>query len=529
MSGSVNNLDAEVLLERRCGQHWACSHECDQWIARKNLRALASRSWRNSQVNRADSVMRESVLEVTLPQKRDKVAQLIDSLVQNDYHFERDVSQQREALQEFRGEHASNGWYRPLYRKALQRVAAMTKPRTSLKFYELQTLPEYRAVMSKPSASTGIFSVYTNVKKKGDLTETEFVQMSRNASELVRSGAPGDPAELVTRLQLSIPVDEEGNLSLTDGRLEYKSKSRVAQCVSIVNNYIEMHMSVPAQKYMAGLRWYEGGKTRAELRELLGRWRMHYTDWCSVDYHHYDAHLPGWFITDVFKHVVRPWFGKLSDEQEATFNWMVDDFVNHSMLMEDGSIEVFHNGVPSGSQWTNMIDSLCNLVMLEYFAELKGKTYGRDYHCQICGDDNLIFHKGWFVLDDYAHFLDKVFGVPMSVDKCSYGLRIQDPEYLSTTWTQYGEWRSPWELIVKLVWHEHGRSYGDQPGEVTPWQVITAFYQMWPRGMSEWCDLGKLRRVSGCYGLDGLLTKEAAQAVGGIVAYESMYGPKQMA
>eukprot|EP00919_Chromeraceae_sp_WS-2016_P022370 GHVR01053125.1.p1 GENE.GHVR01053125.1~~GHVR01053125.1.p1 ORF type:complete len:550 (-),score=44.02 GHVR01053125.1:354-2003(-) len=56
-----------------------------------------------------------------------------------------------------------------------------------------------------------------------------------------------------------------------------------------------------------------------------------------------------------------------------------------------GGIARFKDGVPSGSLWTSIIDTIMNILYIAYVCDEIGLIYGVDCYCITCGDDLLLY------------------------------------------------------------------------------------------------------------------------------------------
>jgi len=119
----------------------------------------------------------------------------------------------------------------------------------------------------------------------------------------------------------------------------------------------------------------------------------------NADLSEFDQHVPDWIIRDTFKYL-STWFDftRVVDSEGKVWNvnplqtqlrWraMVSYFVKTKIRMpEGGTVQKFH-GVPSGSCWTNIIDTIVNCVQMRTVARRQGLHIHKDYYY---GDDSTI-------------------------------------------------------------------------------------------------------------------------------------------
>jgi hypothetical protein len=244
----------------------------------------------------------------------------------------------------------------------------------------------------------------------------------------------------------------------------------------------ESKFSKPVQEAFSQWREYAGGKSRNEQAIIIGDMRSNYGYAVSLDYSSYDQSLPSWLIEDAFD-IIKIMFRNDGSFDEELWNLMVAAFIHKDIIWKDGVVHCDH-GVPSGSMWTQIIDSLCNKLMIETaFNVIKG---GR-HQCFIMGDDNLIYHTADCDVNRLLEVVQYMFGVKVNKSKSAQFVRFQDPEFLSCYWRRNGEqWRQPKVLIDHLLWPERHRNY---MGNSTPELVVYSYILCYRAGMKEFLDI----------------------------------------
>lgn len=500
--------------------------------ATKQFLARAKDTWSDSdQFHGADGPMDKFLFSNNLikPEYVHSARKLLDDLKVNGYGFKRDVNAVKEAVNRFAAPHAPNAIYRSEYRDMLDEVAKNLKPKYWLMSVKFDTVSSLREFLSNPKASAGVLACYSVIKKKKDVQTKEMLNLLHDLEKsAVQNETMGEPTIIGIRLQNSIPLDEYGELKFREENgkpvLDFKFKTRLVNMVSMPRIMQELHYSIEVQAIFGKYDWYAGGKTPEELFQIMTRNRGKFKFWDSLDYSSYDQSLPGWFILDAFN-VIKGWFKFRDDFDEKRWDVMVKDFI-HKGLVSDaaGNITRIHDGVESGSMFTQIIDTLCNYMMVTYYCIIKGKKSTVDCSFNICGDDNIVFHNGWFSGVDYLNTIRKVFGVIGNASKSRLLMkRSDDLEYLSRVWKWNGIYRYWKELLIKLVYHERYREYNDV---VTPQMIFRAFIDSYPLGMDEGFDLKRFYTLYPNWSIGGM-SDEAAKAVGGIVAYEFIYNNKR--
>lgn len=457
------------------------------------VRQNASNTWgdpHGADATGADAYMEDwifSNMEFINPDVRSKATSIVQKLKDDDYHREKVVSMMDSAVLRLKQAHAPNAIYRPQYRQTLQEIRKFVKPQYVMVRCNFKDLDSLQASLTNPQASVGFAGNYLSITKKGQVTTEIFDILKRRVEMAIQMGTFAEPTQVAARIQLSVPIsDGELKLERDDTGtfiVSYKQKTRMVNVVSLVEIFGQMQFSQSIQLYFGNLQWYAGGKTSRELHSILNSNRARFVRWISIDYSSYDQSIPGWLMLDCFN-IMKEWFS-LSVADEKLWDAIARDAIHKRLVVnKQGDLLTVHDGVRSGEMLTNVLDSLANIIMLWYYALLNGKKYGKDWVTNICGDDNLTFHDGWFDKRSYSNFIRKVFGVQCHPDKCTEGTQFKDLEYLSRTWRMRGIWRDPWELIIKLIWHEWHREYSG-PRATDPAMVIAAYDQCYPLGMAE--------------------------------------------
>lgn len=105
----------------------------------------------------------------------------------------------------------------------------------------------------------------------------------------------------------------------------------------------------------------------------------------GIDYKSFDSSIQPWLINasfDILKENLRfPDY-----ESERAFEYSRHFFIHTPVVMPDGRLWYKHLGVPSGSYFTQLVDSIANYITTVY-AQLK--HYGQSFETYVLGDDSL--------------------------------------------------------------------------------------------------------------------------------------------
>lgn len=161
----------------------------------------------------------------------------------------------------------------------------------------------------------------------------------------------------------------------------------------------------------------------------------------NADYTNFDAKVPDWLIRDIVSYMSN-WFdfsrvidsdGKIWDvhPDQTAKRWkaMWSYFIKTKIRLPTGErFQKFH-GVPSGSAFTNIIDTFCNAVATRTALYAHCGLPAKDYYY---GDDSTIILRPDQVLDLNAlsELLSQLFGLEMHPDKTSYSTNPDDIHWL---------------------------------------------------------------------------------------------------
>lgn len=389
----------------------------------------------------------------------------------------------------------------PYFQRAKERLMEMIIPDRLLNPMEIKRGMDLRQNLTTMNTSAG-FNHYGQQKKD---VKRYMIESGLELKQKVASGKsfwkiPVPPYLALTRSQLGTLAEDLTYIRPVDENGEIKYKGRLVWCLDAAMVLFESQYARPLINYL-GYHWpnIAMGKSPEELRGLLCNMSEQMTNWYSTDYSKYDSTLPAWLIRACFD-IIKMCF---DEEHHREIDFICTKFIHADILMPDMKIYHVDKGVKSGSYFTQVIGSMCNALILLTFLEHKydkhtRKTLGRlsvgektvdsvlrlpdgRYAFSILGDDNAFAIRDNFDYSAFKGYVNKVFGVKINVDKSEIGKCGQPISYLRRTWTRFGEWRDPADLMINIMHPERARKYENY----SPWHIIFGYFITYRRAMEE--------------------------------------------
>ena len=333
-------------------------------------------------------------------------------------------------------------------------------------------------LITNPKASAGSIALGKSKGEVLDLVKKVAAHLMENKPEI------NLPAVLYQRCQISgfVRKEEDGTYTITPASIKYKS--RVVWCIDAATILIEGLYARPLMNKLTNMLQYAGGKTDLTIKNLVRAWNRYH--WVSLDYSSYDATIPSWLIDDAFV-MIKKLFPKSSRD---VIDWINHQFVHTTFVDYRGNVRQKHKGVPSGSYFTQIIDSIVNMIVICTFLHQQYGSFAYieqnifvDKKMSMCvmGDDNVVFTKVRLNTKRMQHYLKNMFGIKMNAEKVEEGTSNEDVSFLKRKWTEDGGYRDMVELVINML---HPESFRDYKGKgFSPWHVIFGYYLSYPATM----------------------------------------------
>nr|USE08450.1 MAG: putative RNA-dependent RNA polymerase [Partitiviridae sp.] len=358
--------------------------------------------------------------------------------------------------------------------------------------FDLQML-QYKADSSivdaipREDTHAGFSFIITGKRKKGEYLDGIHAAYSLEEATAKRVGSFNKPILIGSRTQVSGAFDGENDYEFTH---TFKSKTRLVSMIDIYQILAELRFAKPLQAKLASQGWYAGGKDDVMMNGVIQSLRHEKGFWLTLDYSAYDQSISSWLIRDAFDIIRRAFYYDIRFD-ESLFDVVVNDFVNKVFIDGDGQLVPASKGVPSGSMFTQIVDSIVNRLMLLTYFFHKGIPLNRTA-MMIMGDDNIIFTSEKLDECDVSNYISHNFGITVNSDKAKCGDKTQNPEFLSRWWTPNGSWRHRRELMAKMLYPERFRDYQKTPGP-DPVLIVYAYILTYAAGMRELIDVDRFK------------------------------------
>lgn len=316
--------------------------------------------------------------------------------------------------------------------------------------------------------------IETGKKEKGEYREGLFQNYSQEVEIAKAEGSFNKPILVGTRTQANNPFNEDGSY-----KNEYVDKTRLVSMIDIYQIMAEVVFAKRLQTKLSTVPWYAGGKNDTSIHYLVRHWAELFKYWLSIDYSKYDQTISSWLIRDAFD-VIRAAYKYDAKFDDELFKIVREDFINKVICLGWDELYESSKGVPSGSMFTQLVDSIVNRLMITTYMNAKGI---KEFEMMIMGDDNIVYTKVLVDTTDLSGYLDRNFGIEMHPDKCKAGIcGFQDPQFLSREWTFKGVYRLPELLVAKLLYPERFRDYHNNVG-MHPSMIVYCYRESFPLGM----------------------------------------------
>jgi hypothetical protein len=195
------------------------------------------------------------------------------------------------------------------------------------------------------------------------------------------------------------------------------------------------------------------GKYRWELGARLQK-VTNSTVRLALDYSRFDATIHPFLLNMAFK-VLRTHFSK-SEEIDVAFRKLSRYFIHTPIVMPDGGMYRKHKGVPSGSYFTQLVDSIVNYAALRYVSMVQGFKFSDD-GVLVLGDDSICGIDWDINVRETALILRSHLGLDVNVEKSALSFFPEVVSFLGHEWKSGIVDRKEVDAVHRLIFPEKYR------------------------------------------------------------------------
>lgn len=184
----------------------------------------------------------------------------------------------------------------------------------------------------------------------------------------------------------------------------------------------------------------------------------------STDVSSFDSSIGAYLISESFK-ILSTWFDldHIEPTSNVSYQSIWDDivyyFIHTPIVMPDGNVyKGKRHGVPSGSYFTQMIDSVVNVILIGTISSKFNLSIDKK-DIYVLGDD-ILFWSNYFVpLDKIAKFATNFFHMKFNESKSSLFQWYEPIHFLGRVWTKGIPSIDEDEIIIRMTQPESFRKY----------------------------------------------------------------------
>lgn len=240
-------------------------------------------------------------------------------------------------------------------------------------------------------------------------------------------------------------------------------KTRLVWMAPLATTLLASRFSAPIHQSLERVLPLAYGFNSVEKGARISGLTSRFRQVLSLDFSGFDASLSRFLIKDAF--LILKTHLDLDASDEALYQRLIDDFVHTRIVTPSGDMYRVHGGVPSGSPFTSLVDSVCNVLACQYaWIRLTGKALSAD-NLWVLGDDVIICTDSTITLRMLAQ---AVRGIGLAVNVTKSGVtrssdRGSEPvHFLGHYWVNGRMHRPIRELVLRLVfperWHKQSKA-----------------------------------------------------------------------
>lgn len=256
----------------------------------------------------------------------------------------------------------------------------------------------------------------------------------RRAQECLSQDKPFPPCVAYHRIQFG----EEG------------PKTRLVWGYPLSATLVEARFARPLiEHYLSSESPMAFGYRKIELSAVTQHLRNCGLVYC-LDYSKFDSSIQSEFLGFAFD-VLKTHFD-LDEEEEIAWKRVVSYFIHTTILMPDGFVYQKHGGVPSGSYFTQMVDSIVNFLAVQYVSLRETNRGIPSGWLYVLGDDS-IFTMPYLALSKIKLYASEL-GLTINDKKSVIARGSDEVHFLGHTWPNGVASRPIEDIIQRIVTSE---------------------------------------------------------------------------
>jgi hypothetical protein len=231
-------------------------------------------------------------------------------------------------------------------------------------------------------------------------------------------------------------------------------KGRLVWGSPLATTILAASFAKAAYKGLVRRHCFSYGYQKAEVGAFISEFQAVARRVYCLDFSGFDSTVPAFVIGDAFDIVHSHLL--LDAEETDLFYRLTNDFIHSRIVLPDASIYQKHRGIPSGSPFTSIVGSICNLIILNYIWIRLTDAALKEDRVLVLGDDSIVATNSIVSLDSIARVANEL-GMEVSVSKSKVAARGDRVEFLGHEWENARPHRPRRDVAIRLVFEEKHR------------------------------------------------------------------------
>jgi hypothetical protein len=228
-------------------------------------------------------------------------------------------------------------------------------------------------------------------------------------------------------------------------------KGRLVWGSPLATTILASQYAKPAYEGLRHKRVFAYGRRKSTQSAVVSELQSRYKRVYSIDFSGFDSSVPAFIIADAFQ-ILRTYL-EMSEAEENLFDRLVHDFIHSRIVLPDCSMWQKHRGIPSGSPFTSLVGSLCNLIILNYmWIRATGRALDHT-QVMVLGDDSIVGTNAQPAKSVLAYYAAEL-GMTMSEEKSMVATLGTPVHFLGHTHQHGLARRDERDVVIHVVYEE---------------------------------------------------------------------------